>query len=634
MAAVASIMDSMKIRFSITLKLLVLILPLVCLPIAIVGYFSFQASVDQVNRLVRDEQMIKVRATARGLNDIFYYCRLDLETIASLPVLEDYHNARAFRLNAEAEFNRDNIIRLFNDFIGRTTYYAQIRYLDHSGRELIKVNRDGVVAHLVDQGQGIVFQSIRKTGQQGIHVSKIIQAGSDNGRVIHWAKSILSGLREFAGVVVIDLDYDKIIGMVKDLRIGKSGYAFLVDDEGSVIAHPRFEPFMMHLGNFTDVSLKELVVEMMTGASGWKPYHFENQEKVAAFAPIPSMEWALAVTIPTDEYRREAIAIRSRVIKAVVITLVFAIAGVTVLTYFLLKPVHYLVRATDRIAGGDPGHEIPIQSRDELGDLTRSFNRMVKNLTQIQEELVRSEKLISLGRLSAGVAHEIRNPLNAMKGAIVHLQRRRSGDLLVEEYTQLVSEEIDRLNQFVSEFLHFARQMKPKPVPTDVNALIVSTQQLFVEKAKTEGIRFHNRLRQDVPVLQIDPYQIEQVVVNVLINAMDAMPDGGDITFSSRVLSEQEGEINIRMVRFTFEDNGIGILPDQMKNIFDPFFSTKDAGTGLGLPLSLGIVENHGGHIRISSQEGLGTSVTIELPERYELFEKKKDTADENHTGR
>ena len=624
----------MKFRFSISLKLLVLILPLVCLPIATVGYFSFKASVDRVDRLVRHEQMVQVRATAGEINDIFYYCRLDLETIASLPVLEDYHNARTFRLETEAEFNRENIVRLFTDFIARTPYYYQIRYLDRTGRELIKVDRRGVVGSLSDQSEKDLFRQVRHTGKNGLYVSRIQQPTPENGRVIHWARSIYSGFKEFSGVVVVDLDYEKIIGMVKKIHVGERGYAFLVDEKGSVIAHPRFAPFELHLDNYPEISVRDLVLEMMTGASGWKPYFFENQEKVAAFAPIPIMKWSLAVTITTDEYRKEAVAIRNRVIKTVVATLIFAIAGVTVLTYFLLRPVRNLVHATDRIAGGAPGHEIPIQSRDELGDLTRSFNRMVKNLTHVQNELVRSEKLISLGRLSAGVAHEIRNPLNAMKGAIVYLQRRRSDDPLVEEYTHLVSEEIDRLNQFVSDFLLFARQSQPKPVPTDLNRLMVTTQHLFEERAKERGIRFHNQLRPDIPIMNVDPHQIEQVLVNVLINAMDAMPDGGDITFSSRVLNSGVPGEGTGKVRMTIEDNGAGMTVPQLKNIFDPFFSTKDSGTGLGLPLSLGIIENHDGSIRISSQEDRGTSVIVELPLKEGFSEPNKDVTDENNSGR
>ena len=136
------------------------------------------------------------------------------------------------------------------------------------------------------------------------------------------------------------------------------------------------------------------------------------------------MNWSIAVTIPIDEYSSEARAIRTQVIQLVVVTLIITLLGAFVLSYHLLRPVRRLVNATNRLAGGDLNQEIPVKSSDELGDLTRSFNRMINNLSRIQKELVRSEKLISLGRMSAGVAHEIRNPLNAMKGAMVHLGQK------------------------------------------------------------------------------------------------------------------------------------------------------------------------------------------------------------------
>lgn len=624
----------MKFRFSISLKLLVLILPLICLPIATVGYFSFQASVDRVDRLVRQEQMVQVKATASEINDIFYYCRLDLETIAGLPVLEDYHHALAFRLSAEAEFNHDNIVRLFREFIARTPYYHQIRYIDRDGRERIKVNREGAVSDLQDRHGDALFLNARDIGKNKVFISNIVRASRDDGLFIHWAEAIFSGLREFTGIVVIDLDFRKIIRMVQQIQVEERGYAFLIDEIGRLIAHPRLQPFSLHLNNYPDESLKKMILEMMTGVSEWRSYTFEDEEKVAAFAPIPIMKWSLAVTIPKIVFRKEALAIRTRVMQAVGLTLLFAVAGVTLLAYYLLKPVRTLVGATKRIAAGDLGYEIPIQSTDELGDLTRSFNRMVKNLARTQDELVRSEKLISLGRLSAGVAHEIRNPLNAMKGAIVYLQRRRPDDPLVGEYTQLVSEEIDRLSLFVTEFLFFARQSEPKMVPTDINRLILSTQLLFEERARQSGIRFHNQLDPDLPLLAVDPHQIEQVIVNIVINAMDALPEGGDITFLSRLLKNSDAPKGSRQFRLTIQDNGTGIPDDQIKNVFDPFFSTKEDGTGLGLPLSLGIVENHGGRIRISSQAEIGTSVSIEWPERTKLSEKTQEQTDEDHTGR
>ncbi|MFH1156033.1 MAG: cache domain-containing protein [Pseudomonadota bacterium] len=604
----------MQLRFSISLKILTMILPLICLPIAIVGYFSFQASVARVDRLVRHEQMVQVKATAEGINDIFYYCRLDLQTIARLSLMEDYYNAREFRLYTEAEFHHDSIVRLFRDFIGRTDYYFQIRYIDRNGQELIKVRRNQTVGNLSDQSAQPFFLETRNAGKDDILVSEIVTSAPDGDHVIYWSKAIFSGLGEFAGIVVIDLDYNKILRKVNSITVEEKGYAFLVDGSGRLIAHPRFELFHFDLGSYPTQNLRETVQDMMTGDTGWRIYTFESEEKVAAFAPIPMMNWSLAVTVPVAVLKKDALAIRAQVIKAVLITLVFAMAGVMALTYFLLKPVRTLVDATKQIAGGDLSHEIPVQSSDELGDLTRAFNQMVRNLAHIQNELVRSEKLISLGKISAGVAHEIRNPLNAMKGAIVYLQRRRADDPLVKEYTGLIFEEIDRLNMFVTDFLHFARQSRPKPAPVNINRLILYSQQLFEERARQGNIRFHNRLEEELPEMLLDAHQIEQVLVNIIINAMDALPDGGDISFTTRMFKKSGFPDAVPWFRLTVQDNGSGIQADFLQNIFDPFFSTKEGGTGLGLPLTLGIVENHQGQIHVDSQVGIGTSVIIEWP--------------------
>ena len=435
-----------------------------------------------------------------------------------------------------------------------------------------------------------------------------------------------SGWREFSGLIVIDLDYEKIIQLVSGIRVGEKGYAFLVDSQGRNTAHPYYAPYQLNIDSYPEPSLKELVQEMITGASSWKNYVHDNVEKVAAFAPIPDMGWSLAVTIPVDELGKEALAIKWRVIEVAAIIFVFAVVGVSFLSYYLLRPVRELVAATNRMAEGNLNQEIPLRSRDELGDLTRSFNHMVKNIARIQNELVRSEKLISLGRLSAGVAHEIRNPLNAMKGAIVHIQRRRPGDPLIAEYTHLVSEEIDRLNFFVTEFLHFARQPQPKPVPTDVNQLILSTQSLFAKQADEKDIRLVNHLDPHLPLVSVDPNQMEQVFINVLINAMDALPSGGEITFSSLIQDNSGKGGRPDQVRIEIRDNGIGIAEAHVQDVFEPFFSTKESGTGLGLPLSLGIVESHQGRMTLSSGHESGTAVVIELPVKTQQWIQERDS--------
>jgi two-component system NtrC family sensor kinase len=604
----------MKIVFSIHLKLLVFILPLVCLPIAILGFFSIRASEERVNRLVRHEQMVKVKAAAERMEDIFSGCRLDLETIAGLPVMDDYQIARSFRLEAETQFNREKISRLLKGFITRTSFYYQIRILDSQGWELIKVRADGQPTFELGRAREDLTDNLYQTAPNHLYVSDILLSDLRKGYIMHWAIPIYSSWHEYLGGVDIDLDYEKIIKMINEIRVGDQGYAFVIDGQGRITGHPFYKPYEYTLETYPELSLKELIQEMMTGTSGWKTYVHQKVDKVAAFAPVGFMGWSMGVTIPLEELGKEARAIKVRVIEVGAIVLICAVLGVTLLAYFLLRPVRTLVAATHRIAQGDLNHTIPVETRDELGDLTRSFNHMVRSLSRIQQELVRSEKLVSLGRLSAGVAHEIRNPLNAIKGAIVHIQRRRRHDPLVNEYSQLVSEEIDRLNNFVTEFLYFARQSKPKPVPTHLNRLIVATQKLFQKQASRLEIRFHNQLDPHLPELLVDPHQIERVIVNVLINAMDALPDGGDIIFSSFVLKSQEPPYAPESVRIEIRDTGMGIAAEHLDAIFDPFFSTKEAGTGIGLPLSLSIVENHHGRMTVEPRQAIGVKVTIELP--------------------
>ncbi|MFP4037929.1 MAG: cache domain-containing protein [Desulfobacteraceae bacterium] len=627
----------MNFRFSITFKLLLLVLPLVCVPIATVGYLSYRASVERVNRLVRQEQMVKVQTTAKLIDDLLNTCRVDINTLSSLPILSDFHLARSFRLEAEAEFNRTQIVRIFEDFIARAPCYYRIRYLDAGGKELIRVGP--FQATPVDRGgrKAPFIDEVLEQGMRGVQVSEVTYSEAHGGYLIHWAAPIFTAWQELAGLLIIDLDYESIMKIVGNIQVGETGYAFLVDGQGKVLAHPEFEPYELELGDYSDPSLESLVKDMAAGGSGWRRYTYQGESKMAAFTPIPGTGWSLAATISSGELLGEAGLIRTRVLQVVLAALFFAVTGICCLSYLILKPVGDLAAATRRIAGGDLDQELKVRSRDELGELTSSFNRMVRELSRTQAELVRSEKLISLGRLSAGVAHEIRNPLNAMKGAMVHLKKRRPEDPLVQEYTDLVSEEIDRLNTFVSEFLYFARQSTPRVAPTDINRLIESVQGLFEEQASQRGVRFVNALDPGLPPLLVDRDQMEQVLLNLLVNAMDAMPRGGEVHFSSGLSNNgDQGGDGRPWARIVIRDQGGGIPPEHLKSIFDPFFSTKDMGTGLGLPLSLGILESHGGVIRISSRLGSGTKVTVEWPARFlERQEREKsDVGQENSTSR
>ena len=208
------------------------------------------------------------------------------------------------------------------------------------------------------------------------------------------------------------------------------------------------------------------------------------------------------------------------------------------------------------------------------------------------------------------MAHEIRNPLNAMKGAMVHLGQRCGHEPLVRQYTGLVSEEIDRLNRVVSDFLFFSKQAPPVRKPVDLNQSVLRAQDVLAGQAKEAGVDFENRLDPNLPEALLDPYQLEQVLLNLIINALDASRLGGRVIFTTTFTPKPGGG----GIELAIRDQGRGIGEEDMPNIFDPFFTTKEDGTGLGLPLSLGIVENHGGSLTLESEPGRGTTARLVLP--------------------
>ena len=583
---------------------------------------------ESVTRLSREQQLMQAKSVASQVNYIFQNCMMDLETICGLPVIQDYACAVYASPGEGAGMIRMQAEEIFKKFITHSSYYTQISMIDREGGTMARV--------LTPQpgecptGEPDLFLSGKhRENIDGIQVSDILTYSSRSCYILYFSKDLLNSSKEYLGKVVIALNYNKVIDLVRNVKIGEAGYAFIVDALGRSVAHPRFRPYEYNLSKYADPRLREFVVNMIAGETGWKNYNYLG-EKVAAYTPIPSIGWSVAVCIPIEEFKKEANVLRKRMIEAVTITVLVAILGVIVLSYNLLKPIKNLVAATEQIARGDLNQEIPVKSGDELGILTHSFNRMVSNLKEIQGELVRSEKLISMGKLSAGVAHEIRNPLNAMKGAIVYLLRRRPDDPLIQEYAQLVLEEVDRLNQFVTEFLYFARQSVPNPVPINVNELLDNTLFLFDEKLKEKRVTVVKRFDGSLPLIQIDPYQIEQVIINLLMNALDAMSKNGKLEISTALQTGHEKAIPTGTAVIAIMDNGVGISEEEMNSIFDPFFSTKETGTGLGLPISLGIVENHGGSLLIKSRKDEGTTAIIELPVHVDYPDVGKQDAKKN----
>jgi two-component system NtrC family sensor kinase len=275
----------------------------------------------------------------------------------------------------------------------------------------------------------------------------------------------------------------------------------------------------------------------------------------------------------------------------------------------VVRPVAALVEGTRRIMEGDLGGTIVVSGRHELGALAKAFNDMTKTLADTQRQLTQADKLASVGRLAAGVAHEINNPLTGVLSYASLLRKRMEHDPPACEDLDVIVRETVRCRGIIRELLDFARPAAPARKPMDLNEVVRRSVSVVMTQLTLNQVNLSLDLTADLPTVQADPNQIQQVVVNLLLNAADAIgAEGGRI----RAITRPGPDCTIE---FLLEDSGRGISAEDLPRIFEPFFTTKgNHGTGLGLAVSWGIVEAHGGSLEVQSQPGEGTCFTLRLP--------------------
>jgi two-component system NtrC family sensor kinase len=314
--------------------------------------------------------------------------------------------------------------------------------------------------------------------------------------------------------------------------------------------------------------------------------------------------------------------------KALLISLV-AILGFSLILWFgfhrlVGKPVKALVEATNAVSSGDLGYRIEIKREDELGQLGRSFNEMTRKLVDTQAQLFQSNKLASLGRLAAGVAHEINNPLTGVLTYSSFLLKRAPEDSEIRSDLETIVHETKRCRDIVKGLLDFSRQAPPRKVQLEINALVDRALSILENQIGLAGIDVHRSVGQELLELRADANQLLQVLINLLVNAVDAIgKNGGEITISTDVEGGSEGSVVVIEVT----DTGCGIPYEDQAKIFEPFFTSKgQKGTGLGLAVVWAILEQHGGSISVKSAPGNGTVFTVRLPVEKDpaLVEKRK----------
>lgn len=456
---------------------------------------------------------------------------------------------------------------------------------------------------------------------------------------------LLGGL---VGGILVNRNYD-IVDRIKDMvfkgeryKGRETGTATIFQNDLRISTNVKNENGERAIGTRVSAEVKKAVLD---DGQPWIARAFVvNDWYVAAYEPIKNIEGRIIGILYVGMLERPYLDTADRVMLTFSVMAALCVVFLLVILYFsttrIIRPLERMAVAAQEIARGDLSQKVEINSRDEVGRLADSFNQMTSHLQEaneklvewgrtleskveertqelreIQGHLIQSEKLASIGKLAAGVAHEINNPLG---GILIYshliLEDMPKGSPHYENLKKIVKETA-RCKDIVKALLDFSRPKEPEMIRTDIHEILDRCLGLTDRQALFQNIKIEKFYSPSLPRIVADPGQLQQVFLNIILNAAEAMNGNGTLTLRT------SHDPKVKTVTIELADNGHGIKEEYLKRLFEPFFTTKEVGkgTGLGLAISYGIIHKHGGTIEVQSEVGKGATFTIRLPEKREL---------------
>lgn len=429
---------------------------------------------------------------------------------------------------------------------------------------------------------------------------------------------------QLAGVCGIDIDLSTFSRFVKSIKVGTHGYAYIIENQHArVIAHPDI------VGHQRDPrpmdSLAAAIRQLRAAQQKFGVTHIGAEAFFTAISNYPDKDWTVGVTLPMAESFEHIRTIKRATLTLVAVAVALSWLSSYLLTVNLVTPLKRLQQGFERVSGGDLDHRVRITHPNVVASLAQDFNRMATSLRQSQaalEETYRAlaekEKMAALGMLTAGIAHEIKNPLGIIQGAAQVVANTQRPMEMRERAAQFIIDEVQRLNMTLKTFLEFARPHRLRLEAVDAHQLLRQALAYIEPSASQQKIQLEMDLSAPASVCRLDPDQIHQMFLNLLINALQAMPHGGHLSIATANDGSSAGNASTEspggFLVIHLQDSGCGMTAEQAEKIFEPFTSFKDDGVGLGLTIVQRTLQRHGGHIAVRSRPREGTCFSIHLP--------------------
>jgi len=540
------------------------------------------------------------------------------------------------------------------------TRNPEIKDDDQSQDEIIKKALDGgdfaspqIVTHeeLIKEGRELADRAY----MEFVPTPKASPRPEDkeiNGMMLKAASSVEDDNGNLLGVlyggILINRDFtivDRVKELVyKDMKYkGREiGTATIFQHDLRISTNVRNENRQRAIGTRVSDEVNKAVLER---GEAWIDRAFVvNDWYITAYEPIKNIDEKIIGILYVGMLERPYIDTTKRVIMAfavIAILCVFLLLGILIFsTTRIIKPLQKMVLATQKIAKGDLTHKLHVKSKDEIGALAESFDKMTGELRmanqkliewgktlekkvdertneirEMQAHLIQQEKLASLGKLAAGVAHEINNPLG---GILIYshlvLEEMKKEDPHYDNLAKIVKE-TTRCKDIVKGLLQFARPNEPEAIQININATLDETLSLLESQSIFQNITIKKQFSGNLPPVVADSAQLQQVFMNIVLNGAEAMDGNGKFTIKTSLGGDKKN------IHIEFADTGHGIKEEDKKGLFEPFFTTKEVGkgTGLGLAISYSIIQKHEGTIKVKSQVGKGSTFTVIIPVKREI---------------
>ncbi len=542
-----------------------------------------------------------------------------------------------FENNLIDHFNDKQILRYFHLFQQDHPEFVNINFGDETGRFLMAPAQIPEVHKIFDPRVRPWYRGAIK--KKDVFWTDVYLFASTQKPGMAVSVPIYDTNGDIQSVCGIDIDISSISKFLRGIKIGKHGFAYIFENKQKrVIAHPSLVqlPWDSYQIDLLRTCLADLNQKKQTfGMSSFKGNQF-----FTAYADYPGNDWTVGVTLPVSDFQENVRAIKQAIISLVIAGILLSSLLSYLLAMTIVSPLNILKKGIERISSGDLEYKVNIKDPDIVSALAGSFNQMAsslemssRELKKTYAELAQQGKLAAVGQMTAGIAHEIKNPLGIILGSAQVVANKERPMEMREKAADFIMDEVERLNNTLTAFLDFAKPASPNFKHIDITDLLeeilISTEERFREN----GYKIDKDFSAMAPVILADPDQIKEVFWNIFLNAIQSMPEGGTISVRIGIEKGRESidetiipikgliQQNPDYLTVSIIDQGCGIAEDQLEKILDPFTSFRDNGIGLGLSIVSQIVKSHKGQIKIKSTLQKGTRFKLLFP--LVLEEKK-----------